>query len=66
MILGESNAGYHADLYRCMFSKMIQYWRNIWYQRTNSSTDVNFPFGFVQLATRANDTNYKLYRVSRK
>ncbi len=58
MILGESNTGYHADFYRCMFSKMIQYWRNIWHQRTNSSTDPNFPFGFVELATRTNDSNY--------
>ncbi len=28
---------------------MIEYWRNIWYERTNSSTDPNFPFGFVQV-----------------
>jgi len=55
---GESNTGWHANFYRCMFSKMIEYWRSTWYIRTNTSTDIHFPFGFVQLATRVNDTSY--------
>jgi hypothetical protein len=45
---GESNAEHNQDKYSCSFSKMIQYWREIWYQRTNGGTDVQFPFGFVQ------------------
>lgn len=28
---------------------MIEYWRNTWYERTNSTTDPQFPFGFVQV-----------------
>jgi hypothetical protein len=45
--VGESNAGnYH---YACNFAKMIQYWRQIWNERTNNITDIQFPFGFVQV-----------------
>ncbi len=29
---------------------MIQYWREIWNQRTNGTTDIQFPFGFVQVS----------------
>jgi hypothetical protein len=29
---------------------MIQYWREIWNQRTNGITDIQFPFGFVQVS----------------
>ena len=29
---------------------MIEYWRSTWYERTNSTTDPNFPFGFVQVS----------------
>jgi hypothetical protein len=28
---------------------MIEYWRQIWNQRTNGNTDLQFPFGFVQV-----------------
>jgi hypothetical protein len=28
---------------------MIEYWRQIWNQRTNGNTDIQFPFGFVQV-----------------
>ena len=28
---------------------MIQAWRNLWYIRTNGTTDPAFPFGFVQV-----------------
>jgi hypothetical protein len=49
MIVGEDNIYFHTDLYPCTFSKLIEYWRNIWHERTNSNTDPNFPFGFVQV-----------------
>jgi hypothetical protein len=28
---------------------MIEYWRQTWNQRTNGNTDIQFPFGFVQV-----------------
>jgi hypothetical protein len=47
---GESNAGNGNNVkYACLFSKMIQSWREIWNQRTSGITDVQFPFGFVQV-----------------
>jgi hypothetical protein len=47
---GESNAdGPTRDKYPCEFSKMIEYWRQIWNQRTYGNTDIQFPFGFVQV-----------------
>jgi hypothetical protein len=46
--VGESNAGDPA--YACKFAKMIQYWRQIWNERTNGITDIQFPFGFVQVS----------------
>jgi hypothetical protein len=45
---GESNAG--DPMYACKFAKMIQYWRQIWNERTNGITDIQFPFGFVQVS----------------
>ena len=47
--LGEANAGYNTDKYNCTFAKMIESWRQTWNQRTNGITDVQFPFGFVQV-----------------
>jgi hypothetical protein len=44
---GEANAGSHT--YACNFAKMIEYWRQIWNERTNGITDIQFPFGFVQV-----------------
>jgi hypothetical protein len=52
--VGESNTGYNCDKYTCSFSKMIQYWREIWSERTNGSTDIQFPFGFVQVSFTQN------------
>jgi hypothetical protein len=46
---GESNANYNRDKYVCTFSKMIQYWRQVWATRTGAQTNPNFPFGFVQV-----------------
>ncbi|CAF1353898.1 unnamed protein product [Rotaria sp. Silwood1] len=51
---GEANAGYNTDKYACTFSKMIQYWRQTWNDRTGDLTDLDFPFGFVQLSTWTN------------
>jgi hypothetical protein len=48
-IAGESNSGYNRDKYICTFSKMIQYWRQVWNTRTNGITNPDFPFGFVQV-----------------
>jgi hypothetical protein len=48
-ILGESNVDHNRDKYACLFSKMIEYWRQTWNQRTNGITDIEFPFGFVQV-----------------
>jgi hypothetical protein len=47
---GESNTGFDAGNYTCSFSKMIGYWRQVWNERTNGITDVQFPFGFVQVS----------------
>jgi hypothetical protein len=47
---GEANTGYNVDQYPCTFAKMIQYWRQIWNERTNGTTDIQFPFGFVQVS----------------
>ncbi len=54
---GEDNTVFHTSLYPCTFSKMIEYWRSTWYERTNSNTDPHFPFGFVQLSTRTANRN---------
>jgi hypothetical protein len=47
---GEANAGDNIDQYKCKFTKMIQYWRQIWNERTNGINDIQFPFGFVQVS----------------
>jgi hypothetical protein len=46
--IGEANEG--DPNYACKFSKMIYYWREIWNQRTSNQTDLQFPFGFVQVS----------------
>ncbi len=48
--IGEANAYYNYNKYVCSFAKMIQYWRQIWNERTNGITDIQFPFGFVQVS----------------
>jgi sialate O-acetylesterase len=40
---------YNRDQYTCSFSKMITYWRQTWNERTNGTTDIDLPFGFVQV-----------------
>ena len=50
MTIGESNRMYNRDEYACSFSKMITYWRQTWNERSNGSTDIEFPFGFVQVS----------------
>ena len=47
---GEANgASSTDDRYSCFFAKMIENWRQIWHERTNGITDIQFPFGFVQV-----------------
>ena len=53
---GEDNTVVHTPLYPCMFSKMIETWRSTWFERTGGNSDPKFPFGFVQLSTRTNNT----------
>ena len=45
--IGES--GSLMDRYACAFARMIIRWREIWNERTNGTTDKQFPFGFVQV-----------------
>ncbi len=47
--VGETNRIHNVDKYACAFSKMIQYWRQVWNERKNGTTDIQFPFGFVQV-----------------
>jgi hypothetical protein len=47
--LGETNREYNRDKYACSFSKLIEHWRQTWNERTNGITDIQFPFGFVQV-----------------
>ena len=58
--IGEANRALNTNKYACSFSKMIQYWREIWNNRTNGITDVQFPFGFVQVSFIPNNTGYIL------
>jgi hypothetical protein len=50
----ESNKNYNTEKYACSFSKMIHYWRRTWNERTNGLTDIQFPFGFVQVSFTQN------------
>ena len=45
---GEANAG--NPTYACKFASMITRWRERWNNRTNGITDIQFPFGFVQVS----------------
>jgi hypothetical protein len=49
LFIGESNSGRNTDKYACTFSRLIRYWRQTWNERTNGITDIQFPFGFVQV-----------------
>jgi hypothetical protein len=56
---GEANAaGVNINKYACSFSKMIQYWRQTWNNRTNGTTDIQFPFGFVQVSYTQNQEEF--------
>jgi hypothetical protein len=58
---GESNADYNADKYTCTFSKMIEYWRQVWNNRTNGINDAQFPFGFVQVSLTQHSQDFRPY-----
>jgi sialate O-acetylesterase len=55
---GESNTGYNRDKYGCSFKEMVNSWRDNWFNRTNGSTNPNFPFGFVQLANSVREGDF--------
>merc|ERR1711953_521229 len=46
---GEANTGFNRDIYNCTFPAMIDAWRELF--STNSNTEPDAPFGFVQLAS---------------
>ncbi len=50
MHVGEANRDHNAAKYACSFAKMIEYWRQTWHERTNGITNIQFPFGFVQVS----------------
>ncbi len=47
--IGEANGGPYIDRYTCSFARMTTRRREIWNERTNGVTDIQFPFGFVQV-----------------
>ncbi len=49
--IGEANARGAYVKYNCLFSKMIESWREIWNNRRNGTTDIQFPFYFVQVSS---------------
>jgi len=59
--LGEQNTLYNTDKYACSFSKLIHYWRQIWNNRTNGITDIEFPFGFVQVSFIQNHSKFPFH-----
>ncbi len=54
ILAGEANVDLNRDKYPCFLSKMIQYWRQTWNQRTNGTVDIEFPFGVVQVSVTQN------------
>ncbi|XP_069764732.1 sialate O-acetylesterase isoform X2 [Narcine bancroftii] len=47
---GESNAAWHNAEYNCTFPAMIEDWRQAFHQASGGSSEVDFPFGFVQIS----------------
>ena len=47
-VLGEANAN-KPDLYKCQFPAMITDWRQKFHNASDGETDIEFPFGFVQV-----------------
>ncbi|XP_078282673.1 sialate O-acetylesterase isoform X2 [Rhinoraja longicauda] len=47
---GEANTVWHQEEYNCTFPAMIEDWRQVFHQGSGGSTEINFPFGFVQLS----------------
>ncbi|KAM5132162.1 sialate O-acetylesterase-like [Mantella aurantiaca] len=48
---GEQNTGTNPNLYNCTFPALISDWRLNFNEGSLGQTDLNFPFGFVQLST---------------
>jgi len=55
---GESNAGEPYSNYECLFPAMIKRWRKDWYHGTGNNTDIQMPFGLVQLSSMGRDGNF--------
>uniref|UniRef100_V9KMK3 Sialate O-acetylesterase-like protein n=1 Tax=Callorhinchus milii TaxID=7868 RepID=V9KMK3_CALMI len=55
---GEENTHSYNDLYNCTFPAMINDWRQAFHEESGGQTEIDFPFGFVQLSTfRHNSTD---------
>ena len=61
---GESNSYYNRDLYNCTFPSMIQDWR-VKFSQVSGGTNLEAPFGFVQLAPWKPDTDENGFPVIR-
>ncbi|XP_043532897.1 sialate O-acetylesterase isoform X1 [Chiloscyllium plagiosum] len=48
---GEANTNWHIAQYNCTFPAMIEDWRQVFHQGSGGATQIDFPFGFVQLST---------------
>ncbi|XP_078386788.1 sialate O-acetylesterase [Cetorhinus maximus] len=48
---GEANAAWHNMEYNCTFPAMIKDWRQVFHRGSGGATEIDFPFGFVQLST---------------
>lgn len=53
---GESNQG-NPIKYNCSFPALIKDWRDVWRSATDGQTEIDLPFGFVQLSTKTDSTN---------
>ena len=56
---GEANAWWKKDDYGCNFPSLIESWRNIWSESTDTSS--KFPFGFMQLGTQKKRNRNQLF-----
>ncbi|CAL8351320.1 unnamed protein product [Lota lota] len=48
---GEANTYVNTETYNCSFPAMIDDWRSSFHEGSGGQTALDFPFGFVQLAT---------------
>ncbi|XP_067827220.1 sialate O-acetylesterase [Heptranchias perlo] len=48
---GEANTAWHNAEYNCTFPAMIEDWRQAFHEGSGGASEIDFPFGFVQLST---------------